>query len=39
MSFDEFKEAAKPVPIKSAKEILSDVEEILNSNKWRLEAN
>ena len=37
MSFDEFKNAAKPVPIKSTKETLADVEEILNSTKWSLD--
>lgn len=37
MSFDEFLEAAKPVPIKSTKEIVDDVMNILNSTMWRRE--
>lgn len=37
MSFSEFLEAAKPVPIKSASETLKDVETILNSTQWRRE--
>lgn len=35
MSFDQFKEESKPRPIKTSKEVLSDVEKILNTTKWR----
>lgn len=35
MSFDQFKEEAKPRPLKSTKETLNDVENILNNTKWQ----
>lgn len=35
MSFDQFKEEAKPRPYKTTREILSDVEEILNNTQWQ----
>jgi len=38
MSFKEFLEKAKPVPVKSTSEIVKDVEEILNTTQWRREA-
>lgn len=37
MSFSEFLDAAKPVPIKSTQEIVADVESILDSTMWRRE--
>ena len=35
MSFNEFKEAVKPRPVKSSAQILADVEEIMSRTQWR----
>ena len=35
MSFSEFLDAAKPIPLKSSGEVLSDVKNILDSTTWR----
>lgn len=35
MSFNEFKEAVKPRPIKSTAQIIADVDEIMSRTQWR----